>query len=84
MKELLSWAWTIWCYLFGFGAVLAIEVWIVAMLTPKEGFKDHRILDPIIAVGIIAVAAFGSYMLNNAPATDCPADYDRQGIHSTC
>lgn len=84
MKDLLSWVWTAWCYLFGFGVVFAIEVWILSLLEPKGGFKKHRFVEPLISLTMIALAAFASYLINNAPPTDCPADYDRQGIHSTC
>jgi FtsH-binding integral membrane protein len=70
-----------------FFALAAAQAWLVSALNftwtdERAGEQAKR----AIGVVIIAVSLVGALWLVLDPpkSFDCPADYDRQGVHSSC
>lgn len=86
MNDILAWLWTLWSYGILFALFLGAEIWLAAQIEPKEGWQyPGRFVQPLLLVGMVALAAVASYLVNQRPyGDDCPATYDRQGIHRDC
>lgn len=77
--------WVAWLYGAPFAVILAAELWLNSLVEPKDGWKyPHKAIGGLLTLAMIGVAAWGSYAINQAPSRDCPATYDRQGIHRDC